>query len=1141
MSELYERIPDIPVRVRRSGEVRTSIRILAVVVIGLILGIKLLNYMVPGATSVAGVESAISHARARVRAYIRDNPYLHHCGAGQSKLIVSGGWVCAEAHASPTVYDRIYETYPAGPNGKNYVYTSTTTGSKSVADDLLRGVVDMPRYAPVHVGLHPTWRENPFDAVYWRLNYYSLRPTQSLLAAYIQTGDDTYARRLIALDESFFAHDRSPAARAWQDDHAVSFRTMILINDWWRLRQYHQLTETDSALYLRELERTGQFLADRNHYQPEYNHGTNEAAALFDLALNFPTLPHAHTWLALARQRLSQSMDDLVDGDGALIENSPYYHFYTLDKYWQILAFADRFHYTIAPNFRARLRQMITYATYILQPDSSVPLLGASLTSVIHAHGSFAQMAEANPYFQYVLTHGEKGKVPPRTSVLFPHTGQTILRSGWGRGSTFEHQSFLTFNVGSYRTPHSHLDILGITLFGAGTQLLSDAGLYTYNPGRMHAYFRGTSAHNTVVVDGKNQAQGAAAEGRFVDTDGIAYQTGTSQLYEGVTHRRLVMMIDRTHFLVVDRLSSTARHRYDQMFHLAPGAIVRRRGLTITGEYPEAKTSITLQQLDPRGLSASVVSGRLHPTILGLCSLTYQKAVPCPAISYESRGVDARFTTLLTIGPPDPAFHISYARDGSGRLSIRDHARQLTIRLSESSATATVATATHPNPPKVKGLAPLPNSEVSADSTNWRDGGGAPVRPLRIDGRLALPLVATGVTPAVLEDDAVRADLSKRNLWIEVRDTNIKDLGELEIQLSNDHWRTTMTDSLEDGYPSRYAGEWLNLSLGRALSRRSSSRWSVSGAGPFDWSRIDGVRVQIEATRGAARMPSFALGGVMSIPQQPEGVVSFVFDDGYSSILPAAAYMHRMGLPGNVAVIGKYVELPTNTHLTRHDLLHLQNDWGWNMANHTQAHVDAVVTYWPERRLGAYEEDIIGGALFLEKAGLNSAPNWLIYPHGSTNAGLDKVVRRFYRFARTTDYQPEAFPFGNPLRVKTLEISSPTDSEAGGAGVTTSPAEVLQAVADAKRFHTTLILTFHRIHALRSDRPGYPISLFRAIVNGVVRSHIAVTTLSGLDRLMGVPENNRIVVHPGIASQIDVRVSVKVRHGGVLAWLKGVL
>ena len=95
----------------------------------------------------------------------------------------------------------------------------------------------------------------------------------------------------------------------------------------------------------------------------------------------------------------------------------------------------------IAPDFASRVVAMTRYATYILQPNDSVPLLGASLQETIHSHASFAQLAQMDPQFKYVLTRGESGAMPAQTSIFLPASGQTIMRSGWGTGSQFASQS----------------------------------------------------------------------------------------------------------------------------------------------------------------------------------------------------------------------------------------------------------------------------------------------------------------------------------------------------------------------------------------------------------------------------------------------------------------------------------------------------------------------------------------------------------------------------------------------------------------------------------------------------------------------------------------------------------------------------
>lgn len=264
----------------------------------------------------------------------------------------------------------------------------------------------------------------------------------------------------------------------------------------------------------------------------------------------------------------------------------------------------------------------------------------------------------------------------------------------------------------------------------------------------------------------------------------------------------------------------------------------------------------------------------------------------------------------------------------------------------------------------------------------------------------------------------------------------------------------------------------------------------------------------------------------------------FCFDDGYESILPAAEYLRANEMPGNVAVIGDRVQVPVQGYLNALDLAMLQNDWGWNLVNHTQHHRDSVNDYYERKGLAAFEEDIVDGAITLEQAGLNSAPNWFIYPYGATNGSLTGVVGRYYKFARTTYEGPEAYPFGSPLRVKTFNVRF-----AGEHGeAKTRPSEVLAAVRDARRYRTPLLLTFHRIKTLSSDRPGYSLADFKRIVDGVKRAGIPVLTLSELDERNGVSTDGGIEVRPAVPPTIEVAITDTTPwHQRAWSWLTALI
>ena len=343
--------------------------------------------------------------------------------------------------------------------------------------------------------------------------------------------------------------------------------------------------------------------------------------------------------------------------------------------------------------------------------------------------------------------------------------------------------------------------------------------------------------------------------------------------------------------------------------------------------------------------------------------------------------------------------------------------------------------------------------------------------------------------------------------------------------LSNDHWAKSVTMNLLDAYTRTESDSWINLFLGRSSSWGPNGGWLASAPG-FDWSKIDGMKIEMSSRINGAQPSTVSVAGLTLIPMQSEGKLVFVFDDGYQSILPAASYMHQNGMAGNVAVIGKYVDYPTHDHLTLYQLRALQNNWGWDMVNHTQQHTDAVISYYDQHNMGGYAVDILQQATWLEANGLDSAPNWFIYPHGDTNGELQRVVGRYYKFARITADGPDAYPYGDPLAITNLEIQYPGDEgESGSAGeTTTSPAKILSAVHEAIAYHMTLILTFHRIHSEPSDAPGYPLALFKQVVDEVRQSGVKVMTLSQLDQSNDVPLNNRIYYQPAQQAQIIVHI-----------------
>jgi hypothetical protein len=362
------------------------------------------------------------------------------CGDSQITLAVAGGELCRDSVSASTpeeqLYLHIFDTYQKSGGGKEIIYDFLDEGDVSIADRYLNNEIAIDRYEPVQID-NLTWDEDPYGEQYWRFIFYSLRETRHLLYAYRSTGDERYRDKLISIMDSF-ASDGINNPSAWEDYHAVAFRAMVLTNTWWKLREENGLTAEISSKLLQAIKKHGDFLLDEKHYQKNYNHGLNQASALLLLGINFPDLDTDGKWLTTAEARINNGIDTLIDNDGVLIENSPYYHFYVLEKYWQMKQYLSHHALPISDAYLQKLDLMIAYATYIVQPNLRVPMLGASLEWSVGNSGGFREIGKENPEFLYVLTQGKEGKEPKDLNKYYPVSGQVIMRSGWGHKAKFE-------------------------------------------------------------------------------------------------------------------------------------------------------------------------------------------------------------------------------------------------------------------------------------------------------------------------------------------------------------------------------------------------------------------------------------------------------------------------------------------------------------------------------------------------------------------------------------------------------------------------------------------------------------------------------------------------------------------------------
>ncbi len=358
-----------------------------------------------------------------------------------------------------------------------------------------------------------------------------------LAQAYCLTGDETYADATIAAMRDWM-HDNPPGIGInWASSLEVSFR---LIAWCWILHLLVGSRALSTQLYAGMLGWIRVHAAHVEKYLSHYfspnTHLTGEALGLVYAGVLFPELKKAERWRRVGSQVLLDQLPRQVLDDGVYFEQATCYARYTAEIYLHFLILVERNGVSVPSAVKERIAKLLDYLVAIRRPDGTLPQIGdadggrlmplanrgaddcrgvLAVAAAVFGRADYAWAAGGNaPEVAWLLGRDGCEKfealtaTPPdmAASRLFPEGGYAIMRSDWERNA---HQ--LLLDVGPLGCPfssgHGHADLLSVQCATFGTARLVDPGTYCYTAEpEWRNYFRSTRAHNTVTVDGDDQA-----------------------------------------------------------------------------------------------------------------------------------------------------------------------------------------------------------------------------------------------------------------------------------------------------------------------------------------------------------------------------------------------------------------------------------------------------------------------------------------------------------------------------------------------------------------------------------------------------------------------------------------------------------
>jgi hypothetical protein len=297
------------------------------------------------------------------------------------------------------------------------------------------------------------------------------------------------------------------------------------------------------------------------------NHSIAECAGLIYAGVLFPEHPRASTWRNLGLTILPEQACRQVLPDGGGIEQALWYQLFIIDLLGMVEALLETRGEVVPPRISAAVARGRKFLREFGKDPAELPAIG-------DGDGGFALTSHLRLSFKSC----EQSRLEVNT---FPDSGYTICRPADSSAVR------VLIDHGPLGMPpsygHGHADALSIIVTASGANFLVDPGTYAYNRGAIwRHYFRSTRAHNTVTVDGLDQAVQEAAfmwsrpyDARLVASNGSQADVVARILMRHSGYRRInvvhwrAVLLKRNGLIVVwDRLEGEGEHEFELNWHL---------------------------------------------------------------------------------------------------------------------------------------------------------------------------------------------------------------------------------------------------------------------------------------------------------------------------------------------------------------------------------------------------------------------------------------------------------------------------------------------------------------------------------------------------------------------------------------------
>lgn len=454
-----------------------------------------------------------------------------------------------------------------------------------IANNICNNII--PTISSINVGFNGDWDlfGEEYRLVSFRLN--SFRWLLDLSDAYKITGDDEYIEKGFELIDDWINKNGEKISGDKWNAYVIADRIMNWIGF---CSEYGRNTEkVNSAIFSQAQE-----LKDSIEFQLGANHLLSEAKALVYAGIY---LQNQDLSSYGKRVLISEAKVQFLE-DGGHYERSVSYHVESLQQYFETYIALKICEDKEACEFVSIMELPFVFLNDMIGVDGRIPLFNdAAYDYPFFDATDFLSVAELI-YSEPI--NGRKGIYYNRWFLIDKQNEKIDwIGNSFYKSTGYIHYKFL---VGSEKYSffmdvadcgpdenlgHAHADALNFLLCSENKQIFVDSGVFTYKPGKERDDCRSTKAHNTLEIDGKDNAEVWAAfrvakrghtkvidyssnENLFVK----AYYDGYTKITNPPVKQYRSIVINDEAIELIDEIEGKGVHSVIARFHIGPSCQV---------------------------------------------------------------------------------------------------------------------------------------------------------------------------------------------------------------------------------------------------------------------------------------------------------------------------------------------------------------------------------------------------------------------------------------------------------------------------------------------------------------------------------------------------------------------------------------